>query len=82
VILSGRYFSKQNPRVHLHVFEKENPIVKRNIDFRDWLRTHGDDREAYSMLKKQLAVLHKDGMSYARAKTEFFDAILTKCMSE
>lgn len=81
VILSGRYFSKKSPRVHLHIFEKDNHLIKRNLDFRDWLRTHDDDRDAYSMLKEQLAALHKNGVSYTRAKTEFIDAILTKSMS-
>ncbi|NGX42384.1 MAG: hypothetical protein K940chlam7_00664 [Chlamydiae bacterium] len=78
VIPSGRYFSKQIPNVNLHVFEEGNPSIKRFLVFRDWLRTHDDDREAYENLKKELANKHTDGMSYACAKTEFINKILEK----
>jgi GrpB-like predicted nucleotidyltransferase (UPF0157 family) len=76
VILSGRYFSKKNPKIHLHIFEVGNPLISRYIFFRDWLRTHDDDRKAYEVLKEELALKHKDGVSYARAKTEFVEGIL------
>lgn len=54
VIPSGRYFSKKNPRVHLHIFEVRNPLIQRNLLFRDWLRAHEEDRFAYAELKKNL----------------------------
>ncbi len=82
VIISGRYFSKRSPRVHLHIFERENPLIRRNLDFRDWLRVHEDDREAYAVLKEQLASSHSDGISYARAKTAFVDGIIAKCRKQ
>jgi GrpB-like predicted nucleotidyltransferase (UPF0157 family) len=78
VIISGRYFSKKNPGVHLHIFEVNSPITKLNLDFRDWLRAHPDDREAYALLKEQLSILHHDGVSYSRAKTEFVNNIQEK----
>lgn len=76
VIMSGRYFSKHG-RVHLHVFERGNPLIAQNLQFRDWLRTHKEDRNAYEELKKELAAKHTDGVSYARAKTEFVQRIFS-----
>ncbi|MBF8263627.1 MAG: uncharacterized protein HW387_1292 [Parachlamydiales bacterium] len=78
VIPTGRYFSKDSPRVHLHIFEEGNPVIQRNLMFRDWLRAHEEDRDAYGALKMQLASVHNDGMSYCRAKTEFIDQIIAK----
>lgn len=48
------------------------------MNFRDWLRTHESDREAYVQLKKELAAVYHDGMSFANAKTEFVAKILDK----
>lgn len=78
VIPSGRYFSKNTPRIHLHLFEEGNPLIEHNLMFRDWLRTHDDDRDAYSKIKKDLASKHTDGMSYCNAKTEFINTIIEK----
>jgi uridine phosphorylase len=81
VIPTGRYFCKESPRVHLHIFEERNPLIHRNLIFRDWLRTHEEDREAYAALKMKLADVHNDGMSYCRAKTEFINQIIAKAES-
>jgi GrpB-like predicted nucleotidyltransferase (UPF0157 family) len=81
VIPTGRYFCKESPRVHLHIFEEGNPLIHRNLIFRDWLRTHEEDREAYAALKMKLAGVHNDGMSYCRAKTEFINQIIAKAES-
>jgi len=81
VIQTGRYFSKQSPHVHLHIFEIGNPLIERNLIFRDWLRTHDDDRNAYEALKKDLASVYHDGMSYSRAKTEFINQIVEKAQA-
>ena len=78
VVISGRYFSKLNPKIHLHIFEEKNPLIKQNLLFRDWLRTHDDDRDAYALLKEELAKLHTNGVSYSQAKTEFITTILKK----
>jgi GrpB-like predicted nucleotidyltransferase (UPF0157 family) len=78
LIPSGRYFPKKKPRIHLHLFEKGNPLIEHNLMFRDWLRTHGEDRDAYSKIKKDLASKHTDGMSYCNAKTEFINTIIEK----
>ena len=78
VISSGRYFSKKTPAVHLHLFEQGNSLIEHDLLFRDWLRSHADDRDAYSKIKKELARKHSDGMSYCKAKTEFIDSIVDK----
>lgn len=78
VIPSGRYFSKNTYRIHLHLFEEGNPLIEHNLMFRDWLRIHDDDRDAYSKIKKDLARKHTDGMSYCNAKTEFINTIIEK----
>lgn len=78
VIPTGRYFCKKTPRVHLHIFEKGNPLIQRNLNFRDWLRFNKHDRAAYEKLKQQLAATHTDEMSYCRAKTEFIAQIIEK----
>jgi GrpB-like predicted nucleotidyltransferase (UPF0157 family) len=78
VIPSGRYFKKKTPSIHLHLFEEGNPLIGRNLMFRDWLRTHDEDRVAYAKIKKDLACKHTDGMSYSNAKTEFINTIIDK----
>jgi len=80
VIPSGRYFTKKEPKVHLHLFEEGNPLIERNLLFRDWLRNHEEDRKAYAKLKQELANKHTDGMEYCRAKTEFIEKIILKSL--
>lgn len=80
VIVTGRYFAKKQPRVHLHLFEQGNPVIERNLIFRDWLRMHPADREAYAALKQQLAMQHTDGMEYCNAKTTFINTIIDKAL--
>src|SRR5579862_3217593 len=52
-----RYFQKAHHlrTHHVHIFEEGNPEIERHIKFRDWMRTHDNDREAYAKLKLQLA---------------------------
>lgn len=40
------------PRVHVHVFGPDCPEVVRHRMFRDWLRTHPEDRERYAAAKR------------------------------
>ncbi len=80
VIPSGRYFSKKQPTIHLHIFEEGNPLIQRNLLFRDWLRTHESDRNAYAILKRELACIHTDGMSYCKAKSDFIEKILAQAL--
>ena len=40
------------PRVNLHVWAPDSPEVVRHQLFRDWLRTHDDDRRRYEEAKR------------------------------
>jgi GrpB-like predicted nucleotidyltransferase (UPF0157 family) len=53
-----RYFRKGTEihhTFHVHVFQTGNPEFKRHLDFRDYLRAHPVEAEAYSRLKESLA---------------------------
>lgn len=82
-IPTGKYFSKTAPRTHLHVFEEGNPLIQKNLLFRDWLRTHPEDQKAYAALKEHLAPQYDEnnGMAYCYAKTEFIESIIQKARS-
>jgi GrpB-like predicted nucleotidyltransferase (UPF0157 family)/GNAT superfamily N-acetyltransferase len=73
-----RYFQKGgNQRTHqAHVFELGNPEIERHLKFRDWMRTHPEDKAAYARLKQDLAALHPDDIdSYCLGKEEFIAVI-------
>ncbi len=66
-----RFFVKSNS-FNIHVFEKGNPEIERHINFRDWMRTHPNDRQAYENLKKNLAnEFPNDISSYCFGKDNF-----------
>ncbi len=73
-----RYFQKGlEHRTHnIHVFEQNNPEIDRHLKFRDWMRTHPEDMQAYADLKKNLAIRFKnDIFSYCLGKEDFIAAI-------
>lgn len=47
-----RCLTRDEPRANLHVFGPDCPEVIRHRMFRDWLRTHSDDRELYAKAKR------------------------------
>ena len=64
---------------HLHVHSAGCVEINRLILFRDWLRTHPEDRIAYENTKRRLAAqTWKYGQHYADAKTEIVQAILAR----
>jgi GrpB-like predicted nucleotidyltransferase (UPF0157 family)/GNAT superfamily N-acetyltransferase len=80
-ILFRRYFQKSiNNRTHnVHVFEQGNPDIERHLKFRDWMRTHSKDREAYGALKAELALkFPNDILRYCLGKDAFVADIDTK----
>lgn len=65
--------------INLHVFSAGCVELERMVGFRDWLRTHDDDRELYESTKRSLV----DGewtyvQEYADQKTEVVAAITAR----
>ena len=50
-----RMLKWDRPPVNLHVFSAGCAEAERMLRFRDWLRTHPEDRELYASVKRQLA---------------------------
>lgn len=76
-----RYFQKGNiQRTHnVHIFEEGNSEIARHVKFRDWMREHEDDREAYGRLKTELALKFPyDIKSYSLGKDAFIANIDSK----
>lgn len=65
--------------VHLHVCDAGSEWERRHLVFRDWLRTHPDDRRRYEDVKRELARRPWDDMNgYADAKTDVVAAIMAR----
>lgn len=74
-----RMFKGSDREVHLHVFTAGCPEIERVVMFRDWLRTHPDDRDLYAGTKRALAQQEwKYGQNYADAKTPVIQEILRR----
>jgi GrpB-like predicted nucleotidyltransferase (UPF0157 family)/predicted acetyltransferase len=82
-----RYFRKaaggrRTRSVHL-VERADRGWWDRHVAFRDWLRQHPDDRDAYAALKRDLAGKHRDDReAYTEAKGEFVTRILARAATE
>jgi GrpB-like predicted nucleotidyltransferase (UPF0157 family) len=64
--------------VHLHVWPQDAPEPVRHRLFRDWLRSHPDDRDRYAAAKRSLAGQTADQPGdYSLAKNEVIDDIYT-----
>ena len=67
--------------VNLHVFCRSRAAdeIERILGFRDWLRTHDEDRDRYAAVKRDLAQRRwKYVQNYADAKTEIIKEIHQK----
>jgi len=68
--------------VNLHVFTQGCEEIARMLAFRDWLRTHEDDRALYERTKQELAArTWKYMQNYADAKSEVVSAILSRALA-
>ena len=84
--IPGRHYFRKPPEAltmhrthHLHMVETNNDGWKRNILFRDYLRTHPEDAKQYEVLKRALAKqFGSDREGYTDAKTEFIETVLAK----
>jgi GrpB-like predicted nucleotidyltransferase (UPF0157 family) len=74
-----RYFRRPEgpgPGVHLHTFAVGHPAIDEHIAFRDHLRAHVDERDAYGRLKRRLARRFAgDRKGYQAAKAPFIEAL-------
>ncbi len=75
-----RYFQKRKDvRTHnVHVYQENDPEISRYLKFRDWMRSHPVDAEAYGKLKQELAVTSQDMLQYCNGKDAFVASIDTK----
>jgi GrpB-like predicted nucleotidyltransferase (UPF0157 family) len=74
-----RVFKGPDTNVNLHVFSPGSPELHRMVGFRDWLRTHDDDRALYEQTKRDLAARDWQYVQhYADAKTEVVEAIIAR----
>jgi len=74
-----RVFNGPDTDVNLHVFTAGCPEVKRMVAFRDWLRTHDDDRRLYEHAKRELAARRWTYVQhYADAKTAVVEEIIAR----
>ena len=65
--------------VNLHVFSPGSVELVRMVGFRDWLRTHDEDRELYERTKRALAArTWRHVQHYADAKTAIVEEIIAR----
>lgn len=75
-IAGRRYFRRNSPqgvRTHqVHAFEAESIGARRHLAFRDYMNSHAEAAEAYSLLKQKLAALYaNDLQAYMDGKDAF-----------
>jgi len=69
-----RFFQKgKNIRTHnVHVYEEGDSEIDRYLKFRDWMRSHESDAQAYANLKTELAAkFPQDILQYCNGKDAF-----------
>ena len=77
--LEHRMFKGPEAGVNLHVFSEGEAEIDRMVVFRDWLRSHDDDRDAYLRVKRQLAArTWRHVQYYADAKTAIVQEIMAR----
>jgi GrpB-like predicted nucleotidyltransferase (UPF0157 family) len=80
--ITGREAFLSPPQVcphHLYVCQPGNSEYGRHIAFRDYLRTHPQDADAYAGLKRNLAGRFVDNRdAYTEAKSGFVTTILQR----
>jgi GrpB-like predicted nucleotidyltransferase (UPF0157 family) len=76
-----RLFKGPDTNVNLHVFSDGCEEVDRMLTFRDWLRTHDDDRALYLSAKRELAAREwKYVQNYADAKSAVVSEITNRAL--
>jgi GrpB-like predicted nucleotidyltransferase (UPF0157 family) len=74
-----RMFKGPDTDINLHVFTVGAAEIDRMLLFRDWLRAHGADRDAYLQVKRDLAKrTWRHVQHYADAKTAIVEQIIAR----
>ena len=74
-----RVFKGPDTNVNLHVFSPGCVELERMVGFRDWLRTHDEDRDLYERTKRRLASQEWQYVQhYADAKTAVVEEIIAR----
>ncbi len=74
-----RVFKGPDTNINLHVFTLGCSEIQQMLLFRDWLRTHPEDRDLYGATKRELAKQDWQFVQhYADSKTEVVRAILVR----
>jgi GrpB-like predicted nucleotidyltransferase (UPF0157 family) len=74
-----RVLKGPDTNVNLHVFSVGCPELERMVGFRDWLRTHDDDRGLYERTKRDLVARDwRFVQNYADAKSEVVETIAAR----
>ena len=77
-----RLFKGPDTNVNLHTFSEGCGEVDRMLAFRDWLRTHDEERDLYLNAKRDLAAREwKFVQNYADAKSAVVEEILARALS-
>ena len=77
--LEHRLFKGPDADVNLHVFAADSVEVERMVGFRDWLRSHPEDRQLYERTKRELAArTWRHVQHYADAKTAVVEEIIAR----
>ena len=77
-----RLFKDADQSVNVHVFTEGTLEIRRMIAFRDWLRSHDEDRLLYERTKRELAARDwKYVQHYADAKTDVVAAIMERALA-
>lgn len=76
-----RVLKGPDTNINLHVFSAGCVEIDRMLTFRDWLRTHVDDRLLYEQTKRELASrTWRNVQNYADAKTNVVQEILGRAL--
>jgi GrpB-like predicted nucleotidyltransferase (UPF0157 family) len=77
-----RLFRGRDPRVNLHTFSADCEEIGRMLAFRDWLRSHPEDRALYEREKRRLAEqTWTTVQDYADAKTDVVREIVGRALA-
>lgn len=77
-----RLYSPADRDVHVHLWS-DPADVERHLLFRDWLRTHPQDRALYEQVKRRLTAREwPTANHYAQAKTAVIDTIVRRARGD